>query len=166
MFSDNIFVGYNPKENFHYYEELKGNKEYFINAINQELVLPDIDDDAFVAILIHDPDHINNTDAYQMMPILSQADLIVSGHNHNGLLPSFASKFPGTSGLVNAQTHLFSKYVRGFSKIENTYSFISGGVTKIAEGFIFHGIDISKLNHLYAPNIDFIDIKSKTLVKK
>ena len=96
-------------------------------------------------LLSHSPINILN---YNL-----KADLILSGHMHNGLvLPVFKK---GNNGIVGPYSTFFPKECRGIIKKENTALIINGGVRKISNSSSFI---LRILNPIYKIHIDYIKI--------
>ena len=96
-------------------------------------------------LLSHSPINILN---YNL-----NANLILSGHMHNGLvLPIFKK---GNNGIVGPYSSFFPKKCRGIIKEKNTTLIITGGVKKISNSSSFI---LRPLNSIYKIHIDYIEI--------
>ena len=120
------FIGYNP--NYDYYYKDKEKNPQTQNENIEKLI-----------------ERINKN--------YEKIDLVLSGHTHGGLIPSF---IPGNFGIVSPRRDLFPKKVRGRVKLENTNLIISSGIMKLSRKS-----KITYLNDIYGSNINEIDIQNK-----
>ena len=151
---------------FDYYELSFENKEEYINIINNYInnnVFNNYNSNSYNILLQHTPNNIFEKEIY--LQILNSIrdyldrevniDLIISGHLHNGLVPSYIDCLPGNRGIVGitgSKINLFQDNCRGIKKItDNTNGIVVPAVTSLAE----HQF----LNKFYPA-------KSKTLVLK
>ena len=144
-----------PKDSFHNIDSLKIEKDYY-NKLNYKLLSPN--NKKIKIALIHSPINLTNKHiAYK----LRNYDLILSGHMHNGMIPSFIEKvLKGNSGIIEPNKKLFPKLARGIVKLdENRYLIISGGITKLGwtSGILHYG------NVIYPMHIENITITNKKL---
>lgn len=118
-------------------------------------------DDKYSILLIHSPRRIFTKEVINHK-LLENIDLILSGHTHNGLVPKFLDKLPGSRGLISPSKNLFPKYTRGVitKKINNHECtlIITGGVLKVSPHMpwytkIFKG--------MYNSEIELIEIRKK-----
>ena len=144
------FIGYVPP--FKYYDKHNEDKNLLISDYNSKIK---IKNDKYNILLFHSPIHILNDS------VISNINLILSGHMHNGLTPNFLDKiWKSNTGLVGPHNTFFPKTARGIkNKIINTkevYMVISGGVTKVHEvsSKIFHFLD-----KFYMPEVDYITLR-------
>lgn len=110
--------------------------------------------------LIHSPMKLIDKD---VLNLLKEYDLLLSGHTHNGMVPKILSKFfKKNQGIVAPNKRLFPEIARG--KVEvNIFNktitlIINGGSTKLGE---WSAKSLSKLNFLYNIDINKIIITSK-----
>ncbi|MBQ2873490.1 MAG: metallophosphoesterase [Bacilli bacterium] len=110
--------------------------------------------------LIHSP--IRLTDK-EVLIILKEYDLLLSGHMHSGMVPKMLNKlFNKNAGLISPNKRLFPSIARG--RIENILLnkkitlIITGGITKL--GLTSSKI-LSKLNFVYNTDINKIIITNK-----
>ena len=110
--------------------------------------------------LIHSPTKLTDKD---VLTILKEYDLLLSGHTHNGMVPKFLSKiFKKNQGIIAPNKRLFPEVARG--KIEiNMFNkkitiIITGGITKLGEK---SAKLLSKLNFLYNIDLNKIIITNK-----
>lgn len=110
--------------------------------------------------LIHSP--IKLTDK-EVLSYLNEYDLLLSGHTHNGMVPTILDKFlKPNQGIIAPNKKLFPDVARG--KIinhipnKNITLIINGGITKLS----CHSTKIlNKLNFIYNKDINKITITSK-----
>lgn len=113
-------------------------------------------------LLIHSPRRIITKESINNIPLLSDIDLILGGHMHDGVLPKFLKWLPTSIGLISPHKTLFPKYARGMihKKINNydIYLVVSSGVTKIANSMPPY---IKKLRWGYNNDIECIKVSGK-----
>ncbi len=106
---------------------------------------------------------IKNTNKYQILLSHSSVgmkdvnvDLILCGHNHNGLVPTKLEKIFKHRGIISPSKNFFSKDIRGFYNNNNIIN-INGGIIKLSyvSGFFRH------FNKFFKSHIDFIEISNK-----
>lgn len=100
---------------------LEFSHDYYINEEKQEYEklltenLPKIDKSKYNILLIHTPLNANSKK-------LTNIDLILSGHEHNGCIPSYLDFLPTNRGLVGTKGNklvFFSNYTRGLKKLND-----------------------------------------------
>ncbi|MBQ9935874.1 MAG: metallophosphoesterase [Lachnospiraceae bacterium] len=96
---------------------------YYKRFIKKELtksvmdkLLGECNNDIFNILIAHNPDYF---DDYKVWG----ADLVLSGHNHGGLL-----KLPLIGGVISPRLRLFPKYDYGQFRIEDSILILSGGL--------------------------------------
>lgn len=98
---DITFIGFNPSYKF-YYKDKEKNKEKttllseLINKVNTK----------YNILLLHTPSFITKNNNYKNIENYSKLDLILCGHTHGGLIPSF---IPGNFGIIAPNKELFPK---------------------------------------------------------
>lgn len=110
--------------------------------------------------LIHSPIKLSDK---EVLTILKDYDLLLSGHTHDGMVPKILDKFIKKNyGIIAPNKKLFPEIARG--KIERLIGnkkmtiIITGGITKLSE----HSAKIlNKLNFIYNIDINKIIITSK-----
>lgn len=83
-------------------------------------------------LLLHSPDPFKQE---ENIDLVKDYNIIMSGHTHNGCVPSFLDKvwIPKHSGIITSSRELFPKDVRGIKKLNTgSYLYHNGGWTKIA----------------------------------
>lgn len=110
--------------------------------------------------LMHSPTKLPDK---EVLTILREYDLLLSGHTHNGMVPKILNKFfKKNQGIIAPNKRLFPEIARG--KIEiNIFNkkiiiIITGGITKLGEK---SAKILSKLNFLYNIDINKIIITNK-----
>lgn len=123
----------------------------------QQKYLKKLNPNKVKVLLIHSPIHMTNK---EILPLIKDYDLILSGHMHNGVVPPILDGIiKGNKGLIAPNKTLFPDNSRGIKEIDidnkKVYLIITGGITKIQEC-------ASKLlrpfNHLYPMSINDIMI--------
>lgn len=103
--------------------------------------------------MLHTPLFLTKNENYKNIKQLEKIDLIICGHTHGGMVPSF---IPGNFGIISPERKLFPKNVRGKIKINNTPLIISSGIIKLSRKS-----KITFLNDIYSSNINQINITNK-----
>ena len=109
---------------------------------------------------------ITPSDHYQILlchtPLLlyqlkhTHINLILSGHTHNGLVPTWLeNKIQSNRGTVSPNLHLFANYTRGKTQYNQTIHIISGGIIKLSRTTTL----FSHFNLLFRPHIEYITLK-------
>jgi len=143
------FIGYNPTYDFYYKDKEKHPQ---INNTNIYKLI-EKSERKYIVLLIHTPMVILTNDNYKQIKNFKKIDLILSGHTHGGLIPSF---LPGHFGIISPSRDLFPKKVRGKIKLENNNIIISSGVMKLSRKS-----KIEYLNDIYGSNINEINIQNR-----
>lgn len=139
------FSYYGKKENLEQYKKLLEN------------VKEKMDENKFNVLLLHSPNSlIQNGKIDRSSDVIRNMNLILCGHNHGGLMPTFAQDIlKGHRGLAGPYAKLFQPNAYGVYNEEDTSVLVSNGVTKISatsEAGKINGI----LNKIYTPEIDII----------
>lgn len=143
------FIGYNIDFDYYYHHNYERFKESDYIKYNKELsdLMSNISDD-YNVLLVHDPSLFLNIDNYKKIDGFDKIDLVLCGHTHGGLIPSF---IPGNFGLVSPSKELFPSKVRGRVRISNANLIISSGVVKLSRKS-----RLSSFNDIYGYNINVI----------
>lgn len=147
--NDITFIGFNPTYKY-YYEDKEKNKLKKTDKLNE---LINKSKSKYNILLIHTPSFITNKENYDKIENRNKLDLILCGHTHGGLIPSFV---PGNFGIISPNKKLFPKNVRGKIKIGNTILIISSGVVKLSEKS-----KLMKLNNIFGINVNEVYISNK-----
>lgn len=139
------FSYYGKKENLEQYKKLLENLK------------EKMDENKFNVLLLHSPNSlIQNGKIDRSSDVIRNMNLILCGHNHGGLMPTFAQDIlKGHRGLAGPYAKLFQPNAYGVYNEEDTSVLVSNGVTKISatsEAGKINGI----LNKIYTPEIDVI----------
>lgn len=139
------FSYYGKKENLEQYKKLLENLK------------EKMDENKFNVLLLHSPNSlIQNGKIDRSSDVIRNMNLILCGHNHGGLMPTFAQDIlKGHRGLAGPYAKLFQPNAYGIYNEEDTSVLVSNGVTKISatsEAGKINGI----LNKIYTPEIDVI----------
>lgn len=142
------FIGYNPEYEYYYKylekDPLSNNNEIskLINKAKEK----------YIILLLHTPMLILYNDNYKNIRDFNKIDLVLCGHTHGGLIPSFV---PGNFGIISPSRELFPKKVRGIFYLENCRVIISSGVMKLSRKS-----KLTYLNDIYGSNIIEINIEN------
>ncbi len=143
---DNIcFIGYNESYDLYYNEE--GLEKESIKELNS--LLDDLDDSKYNVLLSHNPLYVSKAYVYNNVNNYSKLNLILSGHTHNGLLPSFIKT---NTLLISPQKHFLIHTGRGYYRNNKVDVVVTGGVIKFSYG---SGI-FRYFNFLYSISLDYI----------
>lgn len=137
------FIGYNP--DFEYYYTYKEKK--FLNSVDLSKLFSNLN--GYNILMVHTPILIVSN--YKNIKNYNLIDLVLCGHTHGGMIPSF---FPGHFGIISPFNSLFPRDVRGRIKCGKSDLIISSGVVKLSRKS-----RISILNDIYGYNINVINIK-------
>lgn len=96
-----------------YYRRLS--RAYPTKTVISDLV-GDADSSYYNVLIAHNPDFF---DAYAGWG----ADLVVSGHNHGGMV-----RLPGLGGVISPRLHIFPKYDYGIHRKSGSTMVVSGGM--------------------------------------
>ena len=114
--------------------------------------------------LIHSPIRVSNK---EVLKVLYEYDLILSGHTHNGMVPDILEfMFKGNTGIISPNKNFFPEIAKG--KIERDINnkkitiIINGAYTKLSKK---SGKILSKLNFLYNKSINKVIIRKKRGIK-
>lgn len=140
------FIGYNP-----YFKNINENNMDIIKQINNIDNLIKKSKKDFKIFMIHTPFLLLRNDNYRKIKNFKELNIILSGHTHGGMLPSFIK---GNNGIISPERELFPKNVRGKIDLDNNSIIISTGVIKLSKKS-----KISILNDIYGTNINEIVIK-------
>ncbi len=139
------FVGYNPV--YKYYTKLELDFSLFENKFNIKKFK--LSKNAYNILLTHTTVGLlafeNN--------IIDNFDLILSGHTHGGMLPSWLF---GNRGLISPSKLIFPHNMRGHKKVRDTDIIICSGIYKLPKTS-----KLQKFNNLYAMDINEIIINKK-----
>ncbi len=93
--------------------------------------------------LTHSPASINDN---RIKDLLSVYDVIITGHYHNGCVPSMLENiYPKNAGIITPKLKWFPKYARGVIRLNTgPYLIYSGGWIKLSAGspLLFHPLDM------------------------
>lgn len=137
------FIGYNP--NYEYYYTYKEKSFFDYDCISKLFC----NLRGYNILMVHTPILIVSN--YKNIKNFSLIDLVLCGHTHGGMVPSF---FPGHFGILSPTKTLFPKYIRGKVRCGKSDLIISSGVVKLSRKS-----KISLLNDIYSYNINVINIK-------
>ena len=144
---DICFTSFNPP--FKYYKKEKSS--YFIEEIDKSISMTK---KYYNILLCHSPINVLKKETISLSKQIKKADLILSGHMHNGLVPKIFD-FGGNIGIISPMKTLFPPCARNSitKKIDNheINLVISGAVVKFSS-------KLKKLNSLYPISISYIKI--------
>lgn len=148
---DICFTSYNPEHKYYEKEDVKE----FIKDIDNKI---DLNKQYYNVLLCHSPINVLKDITLKYSKQILKADLILSGHMHNGMILSIFDKW-GNRGLIGPYYKLFPKYARGkITKTINNHKInliISGGIIKLSSTNSKH---LNKFNKLFPISIVYINI--------
>ena len=148
---DICFTGYNS--NFEYYK--KENVEFFIKDIDEKISMTR---KYYNVLLCHSPINVFKNITLENSNQIKKADLILSGHMHNGMVLKMFDK-GGTVGLISPHKNIFPKCARNrlVKKIDNheINLIISGGIVKISR---VNSKILSKFNKIFPISVVYVKI--------
>ena len=158
----NIYVaGFTLPLEYYYNINKRENIEVLINYLDLRIDLTKkLPSNKPKVALIHSPISLTNSDVLKK---LSNYDLILSGHTHNGMVPDFLEfLFKDNIGIIAPTKQLFPLVAKG--KIEKNIGkkmitiIINGAYTKLSKK---SGKILSNLNFLYNKSVNEILIKKR-----
>ena len=121
---------YHPGDNFskHLIKPLKEDKEVLLKDLKGHLKeLRNLPKDKLKFVLIHSPIHVDSIEA---QAYLNEFDYILSGHMHNGCVPSFLLHFwKSTRGFIAPNGALFPKNERDTLRFQEDKLLVNGPLT-------------------------------------
>lgn len=158
ILKDLIISGYLEKRNIYHDKE----KDAFFNDYSSVKELKVNNNTKPKVLIMHSPEPF---DDIKNVELVSDYDVILCGHYHNGCVPSFLNKvwIPKHGGVVTPSKRIFPKNVRGVKEISSgSYLIYNGGWTKLANNTPNY---LHKLDKLCNRQID-ITILTKNISKK
>lgn len=142
-------IGYMPS--YKLYKKEKKQEKAFVKEII-ETFPTSLSGDRYNLLLIHSPIVIGQKKTQKQIPFLQNMDLILSGHTHAGMMPSFLDhRIKGNRGIIAPNKNIFPKNMRGMIG-ENPVIVINGAVIKLSRvaGILrhFNFLFPSSLNHI------------------
>ena len=154
---DNINLSILNLDN-NYYKSYE--KRSIFNEFINNLKVNEIDNDKFNILLVHTPNCLIKKKKIVINKITENQDLILCGHNHGGLTPTWAQDlFKNHIGIVGPYNGIIESLAYGIWTNDNKSLLLSNGVTKMSEGAILkpiHGIG----NALLVPEIELIHLEN------
>lgn len=143
---EEIAIGaFSPR--YEYYEVDRERVEEFRSIFDRE-IRPQFDSSRYNILMTHTPTGIMALSSLEGKCIESKADLVVSGHMHNGVI-----KLSKNRGLISPQMELFPEYAHGTSKIGETLFLINGPVNT--------NVGMPIVNKFFKPNANILTLKPK-----
>ena len=130
--------------------------EDFITNLN----INEINNDTFNILITHSPNCLIKKKKIIINKVTENSDLILCGHNHGGLTPTWIQDiFKNHIGVVGPYNGIIESLAYGIWTNDNKSLLLSNGVTKMSEGAEFkfiHGIG----NALLIPEIELIHLEN------
>lgn len=127
-------------------------------VINVNKFFPNIQDESFFnEIICHSPKVILDKEHFNKIFVNQSADLIHSGHMHNGIVPPILDLFlPKNKGIIDPHGNLFPDLTRGKVEIGGTVGIIGGPLTTISE---YHKYKAKLINTVLPSRIEKVYVK-------
>lgn len=136
----------------------KDSSEIMIDKLNNKV--PKLNEDNFNVLLSHNPLIMSNVFLGQLDKEYLKNNLILSGHQHNGLVPIYMDNmFPGTTGLFCKDGGLLPKNTRGETQIIMDGKVIDEVIIPPIRTFSNETVLFNTLNNLYPPAMKLIKVK-------
>lgn len=149
-FYDLSFSAFSP--DFEYYEDKREDMDYYFEKYS---LCPksNFDPNRYNIFLTHEPQSIIKISKELNRCMHPNTDLVISGHMHNGLLPSCLKKVKviKNKGLISPQMELLPQFAQGEYKINNTDFIINGPINTRVETPI--------INNIYGANATILTLK-------
>ena len=128
----------------------------FINNLD----VKELDKDNFNILLVHSPNCFIKKKKIIINKVTKDKDLILCGHNHGGLTPTFFQDlFKNHIGVVGPYNGIIESLAYGIWTNDNKSLLLSNGVTKMSESAVLkplHGIG----NGILIPEVDLIHLEN------
>lgn len=146
------FIGITLPLDFYYkYNENTNYFKRYVNNTFNEFT------DKYNILLCHTPIPLTNLENYDEIKLLNNVQLVLSGHMHGGIVPSFLrDKMKGRGIFSPHGRNMFPKNSYGLIKKGNTSIVISTGITKASNTNPFKFTD-----GLFDKEITIVNLKSK-----
>lgn len=152
LIDNNItFTGYTLAIEDKYYD----NPDRFLNDLKK--LNFNLNKENYNILLCHSPQCISNNKNILNNKFIKEQDLILCGHMHNGMVPSFLDKiFRCNRGFIGPGIKILPKFARGLIRFNKTNLIISKGILKLSK----HAPNILKFFNVFYPfEIEIIKIK-------
>lgn len=137
VFNDNriIISGYLQKVDAYLNladEHVEDPAAYYHDFISHPDLYEGLDENLPKILLTHSPEPINDLNVQEL---LKDYDVILTGHYHNGCVPSFLDRiYPKNAGIITPRMKKLPRHARGIIKLNTgTYLVYSGGWVKLSE---------------------------------
>lgn len=141
------------------YYKVHEKRKQFDEFINN-LKVDELNNDKFNILLVHSPNCLIKKKKIILNKTTNDKDLILCGHNHGGLTPTWAQDlFKNHIGIVGPYNGIIESLAYGIWTNDNKSLILSNGVTKMSEGASFkliHGIG----NAILIPEIELIHLEN------
>ncbi len=137
----------NERESSVAFNELLLKKGSLLSASNYYFDLMNCFDSSLLEIvLLHSPTNLVKSG------VLSDFDIVLSGHMHGGVVPTCIESFIGNYGIVSPVKKFFPSHVRGLTKSNDTSIIVSSGIQRMNLPFS---------DKIFTPEVTKIMIKKK-----
>lgn len=153
--------GFNMPNNYYYNINHCESVDVLLDHIGKySKLLKHLPESKFKILLMHSPIYLTNDNVLKK---LSEFNLLLSGHMHDGMVPNFLKIFfKKNLGIISPYRKLFPNFCRGridrYVKGNRITLIISGGITKLSKK---SGKFLSELNFIYNKSINKIIITKR-----
>lgn len=147
------FIGLTLPVDFYY--KYRENKNYFMRFVNNKFKTSF--KDKYNILLCHSPKSITDLETFENTKLLSNIQLVLSGHMHAGVTPYWMRKILRGRGLIGPFKDFFPKDAYGHVKRKNTDIIISSGITTASNCNKFSFVD-----PFFMREITVIDLKKNS----
>lgn len=159
---------------YSYYEIDKESNDIYLDLVKEKLkngFLKTFDANNYNILMQHSPNNIFEKRYYlDLLNMIREEfnmdvnfDFVISGHLHNGLVPSYISNIiPGNRGLIGLKgpdINLFADNCRGFKQITDTTSGVILPAISTFGADTFGENKVQKLNNLYPAKVYTLTLK-------
>ena len=143
------FIGVTLPNDYYDYNE---NSNYFYRYLNN--IYDELPKNLYNVILCHSPVCIRE-DIIKNISLFNNANLVISGHMHAGVMPRFLRSIAKGKGIISPYKTFLPKMSYGMFDINNLKLVISPGITKFSDNCKFFRL----FNPLY--NMEIVEIELK-----
>ncbi len=142
----------------YYYLEKHESPDFFLYEYYLRKNKMSFTEDSFSILLVHDPKSIYRISRDLGECFIKNADLVISGHMHNGLTPNCLQSTLKGRGIISPDYTLFPEIAYGVKEVGNTIFLVNGAVSSFVE--------IPIINKLFGVNCTIIELEPSEPSKK
>lgn len=119
-----------PIEHFEKKHEAESDLVEVLEEESKQNVIESMNEENYRILLFHSPANLFKKKVLERNSLYENVDLVVSGHMHDGLVPTFITKWFKTRGFISPTKKIFPKFVRGHICYQTMDGIISTGIQK------------------------------------